>query len=136
MERVLVAVDGSDPAERALTFALEEFTDARLRAVFVLEDLANYAASDSVPDPQEQAESEAADVFARAESLAADRGRDLETEAIVGHPAKAIVDYADDGGFDHVVVGSVGRTGVERLLVGSVAETVVRRSPVPVTVVR
>jgi nucleotide-binding universal stress UspA family protein len=33
-------------------------------------------------------------------------------------------------------MGSHGRQGVSRLLLGSVAETVVRRSPVPVTVVR
>jgi nucleotide-binding universal stress UspA family protein len=36
---------------------------------------------------------------------------------------------------DALVVGSHGRDGVTRLLPGSVAETVVRRSPVPVTVV-
>jgi nucleotide-binding universal stress UspA family protein len=33
-------------------------------------------------------------------------------------------------------MGSHGRKGVSRLLLGSVAETVIRRSPVPVTVVR
>jgi len=33
-------------------------------------------------------------------------------------------------------MGSHGRTGATRLLLGSVAELVVRRSPVPVTVVR
>lgn len=37
---------------------------------------------------------------------------------------------------DHVAVGSHGRSGVSRLLLGSVAESVMRRPPVPVTVVR
>ncbi len=46
----------------------------------------------------------------------------------VGHPARTVV--------NHVVVGSHGREGVSRLLLGSVAEKIVRRSPVPVTVVR
>ncbi|MFT4884680.1 MAG: nucleotide-binding universal stress UspA family protein [Natronomonas sp.] len=35
-----------------------------------------------------------------------------------------------------MVVGSHGRDGISRVLLGSVAETVVRRSPVPVTVIR
>jgi len=44
----------------------------------------------------------------------------------------------DDPGepFDHVVLASQGRTGLSRVLLGSVAEGVVRRSEVPVTVVR
>ena len=37
---------------------------------------------------------------------------------------------------DHVVMGSHGRSGLSRVLLGSVAENVVRRSTVPVTVVR
>lgn len=39
-------------------------------------------------------------------------------------------------GFDTVVIGSHGGSLANRLFVGSVAENVVRRSPVPVTVVR
>jgi nucleotide-binding universal stress UspA family protein len=47
-----------------------------------------------------------------------------------------IVTYADENDVDHVVLGSHGRKGLTRVLLGSVAEAVVRRSPVPVTVVR
>jgi nucleotide-binding universal stress UspA family protein len=54
----------------------------------------------------------------------------------VGHPARTIVEYAADETVGHVVIGSHGRVGVSRLLLGSVAEKVVRRSSVPVTVVR
>jgi len=52
----------------------------------------------------------------------------------VGHPSRTIVDAAAD--FDVVVIGSHGGSLSERLFVGNVAEKVVRRSPVPVTVVR
>jgi len=68
--------------------------------------------------------------------LAADSDADLETERTVGDPAREIVDYAEDHEIDQIVMGSHGRTGATRLLLGSVAELVVRRSPVPVTVVR
>ncbi|MFN3285622.1 MAG: universal stress protein, partial [bacterium] len=47
-----------------------------------------------------------------------------------------IVEAAADVGADLVVMGTHGRTGVDRILFGSVAEHVVRTSPVPVLTVR
>ncbi len=52
-----------------------------------------------------------------------------------GVPHRTIVEVADDG-YDLVVMGTHGRTGLSRTLMGSVAERVVRRSPVPVLAVR
>ena len=67
---------------------------------------------------------------------AAEQGREIETIRVTDRPARAIVDYADEEGVDHIVIGSHGRTGVTRVLLGSVAEKVVRRAHCPVTVVR
>jgi nucleotide-binding universal stress UspA family protein len=53
-----------------------------------------------------------------------------------GSPAREIVAYATEEGCDVVVMGTHGRTGVDRLILGSVAERVVRSSPVPVLTVR
>ena len=53
-----------------------------------------------------------------------------------GSPAKEIVAYATEEGCDVVVMGTHGRTGVDRLVLGSVAERVVRSSTVPVLTVR
>lgn len=50
--------------------------------------------------------------------------------------AAAIIQYAEDERFDHVIVGSTGRTGVARVLLGSVASEVVVKAHCPVTVVR
>jgi len=49
-----------------------------------------------------------------------------------GDPAGRIVDRAEKGAFDLVVMGTRGRTGRAASLAGSVAETVVRRSHCPV----
>ena len=47
----------------------------------------------------------------------------------------AICDYADHHGVDLIVIGTHGRTSVNRLLIGSVAEKVVRHATCPVLVV-
>jgi nucleotide-binding universal stress UspA family protein len=63
------------------------------------------------------------------------------TVRIIGHeahgdPANVIVQTAGDLLADMVVVGTRGRTGVERLVMGSVAEAVMRNAACPVLVVR
>jgi nucleotide-binding universal stress UspA family protein len=58
------------------------------------------------------------------------------TDKAVGEPAAAILDAAEAGGFDLVVVATHGRTGIAHMLLGSVAERVVRRCPTPVLTVR
>ncbi len=53
-----------------------------------------------------------------------------------GEPADAILAAAASEGADVIVIGSSGRSGVGRMLLGSVSDDVVRRSVVPVMVVR
>jgi nucleotide-binding universal stress UspA family protein len=60
----------------------------------------------------------------------------VETRLAEGDPAKAIVDTARELGVDIIVVGSHGRTGLNRLLMGSVAEAVVRRANCPVLTIK
>jgi len=51
-------------------------------------------------------------------------------------PAGRIVTYSEEADIDVVVMGTHGRSGVERLLIGSVAEEVVRTAPCPVFTIR
>jgi nucleotide-binding universal stress UspA family protein len=53
-----------------------------------------------------------------------------------GDPATEIVGYAREAGSDVIVMGTHGRTGLERLLMGSVAEKVMREAPCSVLVVK
>lgn len=53
-----------------------------------------------------------------------------------GDPATEIVGYAADAGADVIVLGTHGRTGVDRLVMGSVAERVMRNAPCSVLVVK
>ena len=53
-----------------------------------------------------------------------------------GDPAGEISRYAADAGIDVIVIGTHGRTGVDRLVLGSVAERVMREAPCSVLVVK
>jgi len=61
---------------------------------------------------------------------------DLTTAVEIGAPHSVILRYAGDHDVDLVVMGTHGRTGVERYLLGSVAEKVVRLADQPVVTVR
>lgn len=63
-------------------------------------------------------------------------GLDIRAHLVHGHPAESIVQVASDLRIDTVIVGTHGRTGVERFVVGSVAEQVVRNCGCPVLVMR
>ncbi|MFC3478949.1 universal stress protein [Halobacterium litoreum] len=136
--RVLVPMDDSEMAERALEYAIDAHPDAEISVLHVvgepsatMGEAVGLALEDDV---ERAAETLAEDVLDRAREIASDAGVDVATEVRWGSPAKVIVGMADD--FDVVVVGSHGGGLAERLFVGNIAKTVFQRSPVPVTVVR
>ena len=59
----------------------------------------------------------------------------LEIAIECGEPTSAILSQADSGKFDLIVIGTHGRSGVDRMLMGSVAEGVVRRASIPVVTI-
>lgn len=63
---------------------------------------------------------------------------EVEFRAVVreGFPPDEILAESETGNHDLVVLGTHGRTGLERVVMGSVAERVIRRCPVPVLSVR
>jgi nucleotide-binding universal stress UspA family protein len=141
-KRILVPVDGSDQAADALAFVVEEFPDATVVLLHVVNPAeAGYSAQASVPSFSEEwfedQKASAEHLFDEFEEDAYEAGTtDVERVLEVGRPTQTIVEYAEDNDIDQIVMGSHGRSGVSRILLGSVAELVVRRATVPVTVVR
>jgi nucleotide-binding universal stress UspA family protein len=141
MKRILVPVDGSTQAHTACEFVIEEFPEAELVLLHVVNPAeAGYSAQASIPsfseEWYEQEKASARELFAEVRTEAEEADLTVETAIEVGKPTREIVEYAGDNGIDQIVMGSHGRSGVSRILLGSVAEAVIRRSPVPVTVVR
>jgi len=60
----------------------------------------------------------------------------LQSKLVVGLPVTRILEVAKKTGARHIVMGSQGRTGLDRLLLGSKAEQVVRMATIPVTIVK
>ena len=139
-DNVLVAFDGSPLSERALTYALENFPDATITTLYVIDPV------DSVIDVEagglpiaedwyDNAQEHATSIHTTATDLAAAHEIDIDTVTEVGRPARTILEYASGHGIDQIVLGSHGRSGLDRTLLGSVAETVTRRARIPVTIV-
>ena len=135
---ILVPMDDSDLAERALKYALEYHPDSEITILHVVGEpspMMGEALQIALEDNVEDAAKERAEVLlSRARDIAAEYDTEIHTTVAVGHPARAIVDHSEN--FDTVIIGSHGGSLVDRLFVGDVAETIVRRIPVPVTIVR
>lgn len=140
--KLLCATDGSHSADKATDYAIElaRKTGAHLtfltvnhvtsadisRSVFWDSDVLNAA------DAQLQGELKSATVKAKAAGLS-----NVSCATVEGHNiAAAIIGFAESNGYDHVITGSVGRTGVARMLLGSIAQDVIVKAHCPVTVVR
>ena len=134
---ILIPYDGSEPAQQAVDYALEHWSDHELILLRVIEaaDGSLEAGVDLIKERLKESRQEGA-VELPDELL--DRLADVEydVEAVAGKPAREIVEFADENDISHIVIGSHGRSGPSRVLLGSVAERVVRRAPVSVTVVR
>jgi nucleotide-binding universal stress UspA family protein len=144
LTRILVPTDFSPPSAAALAAAKELATrfGASIHLLHVLEDpyaTASFAAEvyGYIPPGlkeswQRAAEKQMLTVFPEAERGPFRAG----TAVVFGSPARTIVEYANQNGFDLIVMGTHGRGGVAHLLLGSVAERVVRTAPCPVLTVR
>ena len=141
--RILVPTDFSESSDAALTYAkaLAERFGAVLHLVHVFDDpimaggfgAEGYLAE--APDLAETMRHEAEERLA-VRLTESERSRLRATSAMLSGPtAHTIVDTARDRGFDLIVMGTHGRTGLAHALMGSVAERVVRTAPCPVLTV-
>lgn len=137
---ILVAVDGSNMGRRAFEVALDEARvwKAKVHVVYVVETgLFSSLPMDSTWEIMfSMLEKEGQETLERAKEAAQKAGVALETHIRQGHAGNEIVRTAGEIGADLIVVGSHGKSEVDRLLLGSVSSFVVSNSKVAVLVVR
>jgi nucleotide-binding universal stress UspA family protein len=137
LKRILIAYDGSEPAERAFDFALS-LSRAYQSELFVF-------AVARPPEPADDVETEAILEYAEEhfklqfsdlERRASQHGVKAHFSTAVGHPVEQILFQAETNRIDHIVVGSRGKNMFQRLLLGSVSSQLVDHARCSVTVVR
>lgn len=143
IRRILVPVDFSERSVPALRYALDIAKEmgARVDVVHVWEPPA-YVAPDMMVSLAEEDGDRTIAELARTE-ISKEMQRLLEElnergdggvkgRLEVGAVPKTIINLANSGEYDLVVIATHGRTGISRLVLGSVAEQVVRSAECPV----
>ena len=74
--------------------------------------------------------------MARAAKTLENAGFNVTTAVVEGDPRTALIDGASQWHADLIMVGSHGRTGLNRLLMGSVSDAVASHAPCSVQIVR
>jgi nucleotide-binding universal stress UspA family protein len=140
---VLVPTDGSggSAVATAHAVAIADRFDATLHAVSVVDPAVFVTdavgdVDDLVQRQRDAYRTRAESAVARVRDAAADVDVAVRTAIREGTPHEALLDYATEHGVDLIVMGTHGRTGVDRYLLGSVAEKLIRTSHVPVVTVR
>jgi len=136
-ETILVPTDGSAGASAALDegIALAEQFDATIHSLNVV-DVGAVQPEAGAVDLVESFERMGEQTTDAAVTRAADADVEAVGHVTTGTAHRAITEYVADHDVDLVVMGTHGRTGLERYLLGSVTEKVVRTADVPVLTVR
>ncbi len=138
-KKILIATDGSKRTQNAVQTGLEvaSLHKSKVYAVYVVDTVTfTSVPMDVTWENMYQLLKEEGEVAVGRVKEAAGPGVDVETHVLEGNPALEITRFAKDHGVDLIVVGTLGKSGIDRILLGSVAEKVVRIAPCPVLVIK
>lgn len=138
--KILVGLDGSEPANRALEAAISEARvwNAEIHVVYVVETglFSSLPMDNTLEVIYSVLQKEGEEILEAARKKADAAGIPLTTHLRQGHAGSEIIALAGELGADLILLGSYGKSGVDRLLLGSVTDYVVQNSPITTTVVR
>jgi nucleotide-binding universal stress UspA family protein len=139
-KRILLPLDGSKLAERALPHAIAQAQafGAELLLFRVAETIP-HAPGVSAADLERvrrQTVTWAQEYMAGIKGQVQEQGVQVESTIVEGRPNLEIAEFAEAYNIDLIVLSSRGRSGFSRWLLGSVADRVVRGATVPVLLVR
>ena len=141
MLKILVPVDGSETADRAVAHLLklrgtEQPLEIHLLNVQIPIDSGHARMFVSHDELEDYHREEGLAALANARRILDEAGVPYTHHIAVGHVAETIIRYAKEHRFDKILMGSHGRSGLMQMLLGSVASEVLRHSEIPVTLVK
>ncbi len=140
VKKILCAIDFSEATTPVTRYAsmLAAMADAEVVVVYVAPELERYNLFEV---PTQDITRFVTNIITGAERNMQERLEDelanVRARGVVksGYAPNEIIETAKSENADLIVIGSHGRTGVDRIIFGSVAEKVVKQSPVPVLTV-
>jgi nucleotide-binding universal stress UspA family protein len=143
MKKILVPCDFSKPAINAFRFAIDLAAQSKgvvhlmnIVELPVLHDTTIMPVLNFEAELLHELKEKAEKTFSKLIAKYGTEGVKVVEEVVFGSVSREILEFAKAGKFDLIVMGSHGATGIRELIVGSNAEKIVRRSPVPVLVVK
>ncbi len=135
---ILVPVDGSDPAEKALNYALNmaEKHDAKVEILTVVDEVK--MAPDWAREYSEKLREQGEETLASTFSKAVKQKPNIKISKCLaeGYASEEILIRAEKGHHDLIVMGSRGMGLVRSLFLGSVSTRVVNQAEIPVMIVK
>jgi nucleotide-binding universal stress UspA family protein len=142
LDRVLVPLDGSPFAERALDIADGLVADGGtlilVRADYPVEQIVSGSETMITVEDRDATANEVSedqDYLKRIAAAHSQAGRTVQTATTIDDPADAILKTAREQQANLIVMSTHGQSGLSRLFLGSVADKVVRHAEVPVLLV-
>jgi nucleotide-binding universal stress UspA family protein len=137
ISRILVAYDGSEPANKAFLFAVDlaKKYEAPL-TVLAVSRPPDFAEDVETRAILENSQKHYRRLLASLQQKAAAEKIDVKLEVTVGHPAEQIITYAERHKIDLIVIGHRGKAFLERWRLGSISHRVLQYAHCPVVVVR
>jgi nucleotide-binding universal stress UspA family protein len=144
IQKIMIATDGSDASKKAAMIGIDiaHRANGSITAVYVMEilRLAHLPGYTTMPGLKEKVIELMKDEGQQATQFVEDHAQIMKVPChkIVaqGNPSVELLKISQKLGMDLLIMGSLGRTGVEKILMGSVAGSVVLQSPIPVLLVK
>ncbi|HEU5235649.1 MAG TPA: universal stress protein [Pyrinomonadaceae bacterium] len=137
--KILVGFDGSKNAELALSHALSlsKATGAKVTVLWVRESLPHFPETvDEIAIEEEAAQAYFTGIEEQVQRFVRSQSSAVEVECRRGHPAQQIVECADKGSFDLIVIGNRGHHGFFSRLLGGTADRVSDHAKCDVLIVK
>lgn len=140
LSKILVPVDGSANSLRAAGFAAGLAGDGEkvtlIQVIVPVERYLKFFADLPMPQVEEDLNQYAVESMAEAAGVFTAKGLTVESVIEYGDPGEAIAKYADEHGFDQIVMGTRGMGDLKGLIMGSVSHQVIHLAKCPVTLVK
>lgn len=143
-QHILVAIDESPisyaAVEQAKCLAQDLQAKLTIMSVIAVDPFVGvdfYKVAPAITDYFMQAESHAQNRLNEIQANLARENLSAQVKLIRGvTPSEGIIHVADEVAADLIMMGSHGRTGLQKLMLGSVAQNVLTQSPIPVLIVK